>query len=58
MLKIVSILFDSDHIIAVFLQLPHVEASIASKTTDVEISLDDHDAIIDRCIEVAIANED
>ena len=23
-----------------------------------EISLDEHDAIIDRCIEVAIANED
>jgi hypothetical protein len=23
-----------------------------------DISLDDHDAIIDRCIEVAIANED
>ena len=25
---------------------------------DFELSLDDHDAIIDRCIEVAIANED
>jgi hypothetical protein len=23
-----------------------------------DLSLDDHDAIIDRCIEVAIANED
>jgi hypothetical protein len=25
---------------------------------ELQLSLDDHDAIIDRCIEVAIANED
>ncbi|MBW2411285.1 MAG: hypothetical protein JRF72_15925, partial [Deltaproteobacteria bacterium] len=28
------------------------------KKRDLDLSLDDHDAIIDRCIEVAIANED
>jgi type I restriction enzyme R subunit len=29
-----------------------------AKEHDLELSLDEHDAIIDRCIEVAIANED
>ena len=30
----------------------------AAEAHSLELSLDDHDAIIDRCIEVAIANED
>ena len=29
-----------------------------AKEHGLELSLDEHDAIIDRCIEVAIANED